>query len=304
MNRTFVNIVSNIGSNIQDTSSPMATIIKRLVNDAQTEFVRRANITLIDDDYSFDSVAGQEDYILPDNFEKEIYVYDSTNKIALERWDLQRHLQENIAAVATAGLPDKYMVLFKPAQKQPTSSSILTIVSSSASDTSQVVYVRGISSGVEVGESVSLNGTTNATTTNSYTEIMSISKSANTVGKVTVTSNSGAVTVAVFAPWALVYKVKCMRLHYIPSSVITIKAPYHMKPSTLVNDYDTLCIDADDIIEKLATSYAWRYKRQGLKAKEWLGLYEKAVLEYLWAQSNEPNMVYNVNPIPYSRETV
>lgn len=304
MNRTFSNIVANVGSNVQDTSSAMATIVKRYVNDAQAEFIRRANITLIDEDYSFSTAVGTQDYVLPENFNKEINVYDATNKKELVRWELQRHIQENLSEISTAGQPDKYIILTRPVRSQPTAASTLSLVSSSASDTSQVVFIKGLSGGVQVSESVTLTGTTPVVTSNSYTEIISISKSATTVSGITATSNSGAVTVAIIPPSSLAYRVKVIRLHYVPSVVITVNVPYYMKPTTLVNDNDTLCVEADDIIEKLATSYAWRYKRQGLKAQDWLGLYEKSLMEYLWSEANQPNMVYTINPSPYPRDTV
>lgn len=304
MNRTFSNIVSNVSNNIQDTSSAMQTIIKGYVNDGYFDFLRRANINQISEDYSFSTSDGVQDYVLPDNFDKELYVYDSTNRNEITRADLQKLLQSEIDVIGNSGVPSKYVILNKPVQKQPTSSSQLTIVSSSSSDTSQVIFVKGISGGVEVSESVSLNGTTNALTTNSYTEIISLSKSASTVGKVTVTSNSGAVTVGVIPPSALVYRIKAMRLHYIPNGTITIKAPYYKKPSTLVNDNDILDVDADDIVEKYATACAWRYKRQYAKAQEWQRMYEKSIIDYLWFTANQPNAVYMVNPEPYSRETV
>jgi hypothetical protein len=304
MSRPFIDIVSNVGTNIQDTSSAMQVVTKRYINDAYREFVRRANITLVDDDYSFTTSDGVEDYVLPDNFRKELFAYDSTNKNELERWDLQRYLQENLPLVGNSGVADKYIIIDKPVQNQPSSASVVTFVSTSASDVSQVGLVKGISSGVEMVEQVSINGITEASTTNQFTEIISISKSATTVGKITVTANSGATTLAVLAPAVLGYRVSTIRLHPVPNGVVTIKCPYYMKPMTLVNDYETLLFECDDVVEKLATSYAWRYKRQGQKAQEWLGLYEKAINEYLWDKTNQPNMIYAVRPTSYSRETV
>lgn len=303
INRLFSTVVANVGSNIQDTSTPMQTIIKRFSNDAYFEILRRFNWDTIDPDYSFPTVAGTQDYVLPNNFKKEIYLYDTTNLRYIPYISLAQLVEKFPESISTQGLVEQYTIFPDVVRTQPTSASTLSIVSSSASDTTQQVRVKGTDSNdVEIEESVTLTGTVAAVTTNSYKEIRSISKSATTVGRITITSNSGVVTNAILSLTDLDYKVTKIRLHSIPNSVITYKLPYHINPYPLVNDMDTPIIDCAEGIELGATMRAWRYKRQFQKAQEFERLFEKWINDVIWDKENQPNRTNLLNPKPYSRE--
>lgn len=291
---------SNVGSNIQDTSTSTATIIGRYLNDVYFDLLRRMNFQILSDGYSL--TTSSRDNPLPDNFGKELYVYDATNLRSLSSTTLQSVVETNPSTVSTSGQVSDYIIFQRAVRQQPTSSSTLSIVSSSASDSTQTLFIRGLSSGVELTESVTLTGTTPAVSTNSYTEIISLSKSASTVGYVTITSNSGAVTQAVIAPEDLDYRVKILRLYQAPSGSITLNIPYIINPLPLNNDYDMPLIDAADVIEKGATALAWRYKRQFAKAQEWERLYEKDINNLIWSRENQPNQLHLLNPKPYTRE--
>lgn len=303
LNRIFSDMVTNVGNNIQDTSDAMKTIIKVYCNDVYFDILRRINWECIDDDYQFTTVAGTKDYSLPPDFGKELYVYDSTNKVQLSPIDLQQLSMDFTATIDTQGTVQRYLTLDRPVRQQPSSASTLSIVSSSAADTSQVVRIKGLdSNGVELNESVTLAGTSTATSANTYSEIKSLSKSASTTGRITITSNSGAVTVAIMSPADLSYRVKIMRLHESPSSAIVVKAPYIVKPYPLSSDYDTPVIECADVIELGATMKAWRYKRQFDKAKDMKNEYEQAISNIVWDKENSFNQAHYLRPTPYPRE--
>lgn len=303
INRLFVNIVSNVGNNIQDTSSAMQTIIKNYVNDIYFDLLKQVDWQSIDDDYSFNTTAGQSDYVLPYNFGKEIYVYDSTNKIEIAPIDMQQLVRDYSSGINDTGAVQRYLIINKQVRNQPSSSSTLSLVSSSASDSTQTVRIKGIdSNGVELDESVTLNGTSAQVTSNSYTDIVSISKSATTVGRVTITSNSGAVTVAIMSPADLAYRVTAIRLHYTPDSSYTIKVPYIINPMPLSSDYDQPIIDCADVLELGATMKAWRYKRQMAKAVEYERQYKEAVQTLIWSKENSFNVSKSIGVTSYPRD--
>ena len=79
---------------------------------------------------------------------------------------------------------------------QPTSASVIAIVSDNAKDIYQAIILTGrlVSGGEVITESVELNGTTSVNSDNSFVEIISIEKSEETAGTVTLTSNSAGVT--------------------------------------------------------------------------------------------------------------
>lgn len=305
INRTFVEMYTNVGTNVQDTSSNTQNIIKDYCNNIYADILRRVNYKNINDSYSFSTVAGTRDYALPYDFYKEVSCYDSTNKIQLARMELQELIDKYIDGINVSGNISRYIILDKFVRSQPTSSSTLSCVSSSAADSTQTIRIKGkTSAGVEVDESITLTGTTPAASANSYTEVISITKSGVTAGYVTITSNSAAVTVAVISSAEIAYRVKVIRLHYTPNSVVTISMPYFTKPLPLSSDYDQPVIDCADIIELGATARTWRYKRQFSKALDYDSLYERSLSEFIWSIENQSNQIRLFNPQTYDRDSV
>lgn len=141
---------------------------------------------------------------------------------------------------------------------QPTSASIVTIASNSASDTTQKVLVRGVVSGEEDSELLSLSGLTSVNSTKSFSKIYAISKSAATAGLITVTSNSGAVSVLTIGPLEKTVRVKKIRFYPIPSAVGTITIKHFRVPFIPTQDFDDSGIPSrwDYIVEQYAFAMA------------------------------------------------
>jgi len=302
-NKLFSTIYGNIGNNIQDTSSAMQTILKVYSNNAYFEILRRVNWRALKPGYQITTVVGTQDYILPSDFGKEQYVYDSTNKVDIPFISLEQLVDKFASSLTSQGTVGRYTTFQDIVRAQPSSASIITIASSSASDTTQTVRVKGTDANdVELEESVTLTGVTDALTTNTYKEIRSISKSAATVGRVTGTSNAAAVTNFILAPADLDYKVMKIRFHYVPGSVLTLNVPYIIRPYPLSNDNDAPVFDCADGIELGATMMAWRYKRKFQKAQEYDRLFEKWLVDAAWDMENQPNQTHQFNPKTYSRD--
>ena len=146
---------------------------------------------------------------------------------------------------------------YSPVQNQPSSASVITIVSSSASDTTQSVTIQGLNgSSVYIQETVDLNGTTNAVSTASFSKIMGLSKSATTVGSVAVTSNSGGVTNVVIAPKDRFLSHPVVEFYTIPSETQTLYYDFTLKLSDIYDDDDCSLIPEKyhDVIELYAIS--------------------------------------------------
>jgi hypothetical protein len=301
MNKDFLTIVGNCGARVQDTSSAFATIIKAFVNQRYFKVLRAINWQNINYAYTFDTVASTQDYVLPDDFSKEVSARDTTNGTELSPVDFEELVRYYPDAVADAGTVERYVILEDTVKAQPTSASTISVVSSSASDTTQTILIRGISSGVETSESVTLTGTTPAVSTNSYTRVKAISKSAVTVGKITLTSNSSAVSIAVMAPKVKESRYKLIKLHYVPSSVITVSLPYITKPLPLTEDNDYPVLDIADLIEIGAEADAWRYKRQNAKAQAMEVLFATELQNYIWDKENQPNKITQFSPTTFDK---
>lgn len=301
MNRRLTTIRSNVASMVQDTSAPMLALIQNYINDRYREVKQRLAIVDIQrSDYTFTTTAGTEDYVLPMDFWREYSVLDKTNKRQLSRIDTQQVVDNYSWAPDQQGITTHYQVLDKTCNKQPTSASVISVSSSSASDTSQTVFIKGLdTNGYEDYETISLNGTNVITSTKTYTQILMISKSGVTAGTVTLTSNSGAVTNAVISRQMLDYRVKILRLVQIPNGSWTIEINYQQRENELNQDGDYPVVDCYDILEAGATADALRYKRQYAKAADWDVIFEKRLNNLAYAYEASPNKVNVFNPRTY-----
>ena len=301
MNKNFSQLKTNIGAEVQDTSTTFATIVGRFINRRYFQILRAINWKNIKPDYSFATVAGTQNYVLPDDFGKELSCADVTNGIPLEKKDLAELYRRYGDSITTSGTAERYVIYDDVVKAQPTSASTLSFVSSSASDTAITIQVRGISSSVETYETITITGTSAVATSNSYTSIIGISKSAASVGYFTVTSNSGVVTNALIPKETLETRYKLIKLHYVPAGVATINLPYISKPLPLSQDYDYPVIEIADLIELGAVADCWRYKRQTAKSQQYEVLFQQGLQDYIFELENEPNQVTQFSPTTFDK---
>ena len=126
---------------------------------------------------------------------------------------------------------------------QPVQASVMRIASSSSSDTSITITVFGIVSGYPDSETIvtnSSNGTTAVSGLKSFTSVERVSKSASTVGRITVDANSAADTVAVIPAGdttaGILYPK--VQLWPLPDGIYPINVYDYKDPWRLVNDND------------------------------------------------------------------
>lgn len=149
-------------------------------------------------------------------------------------------------------------------RNDPSSSSVLTLASSSASDTSQSITIRGIVGGDIDVEEIALSGVTEVSTTRSFTSIISIGKSAVTTGRVTITSNSAAVTIVVLSPQEQTIKLREFRAYPQPDATYTLQFKNFGMPPILTSRYQDSEISPrwDYIIEQYAFAFVLQSKGQ------------------------------------------
>lgn len=86
MAKTFTSMKTNIGNMVMDTSSDLATLIGRWLNDKYLDVWRRYNWSdTINNDYTITLASGTATYSLPLDFEQEINVSDITDGFELKR---------------------------------------------------------------------------------------------------------------------------------------------------------------------------------------------------------------------------
>ena len=303
-NRTLTVMKNNVANAVQDTSTSMLALIQNYINDRLKEIYSRMKLQgYLRTDYSLTTTSGTEDYVLPQDFDTELTVLDTTNKRALTRIDIQQNVAGFPSQINDTGTTTHYLILDKTTLTQPTSASTISVSSSSASDTTQTVFIKGYdSNGYEDYESIALTGTTPVVSTKTYSRLKTISKSAATTGTVTLTSNSGAVTNAVLSRQMLDYRIKVIRFVQIPNQAMVIEINYIPGFMELNQTYDYPIFDCADILEAGATSDALRYKRRYSQAADFDIIFEKRLANLIFNNEAQPNKVQLFSPRPYRRE--
>jgi hypothetical protein len=136
--------------------------------------------------------------------------------------------------------------------------SILSVVSSSASDTSVPITIFGMVGGYPDYEIITVTGTGAVNGSKTFQSVERVTKSVTSVGRITVTGNSATDTVAVLpvgdtTSGPLYRKVQ---LYPLPDTVFPVHVQYYKYPFSLVNDGDVheLGGDFDEAIILLATA--------------------------------------------------
>lgn len=287
---------TDVSEYIGDSTTAFLTKIGKYINARYREVLRRYDWTQLFNTYTFTTTAALATYPMPNDFEEAWYIYDNTNKKVL--WQRQEIGPQNDTTLV--GSSEYFTVGEISMKDQPTSASTLSIVSDSSSDNTQTVFVRGIKNGYENTETVTLSGTTPATTTGSYTKILQISKSATSSGVITVTSNSGAVTIAVIPAGQLQARYRIIRFFYIPTASVSMVVRYKRSPLPLVNDYDYPILDIADELVVGATADAWRAKRQFAKADVLDNKFEQMLSLRIFQEEQDRDVT--IDPIPYPRD--
>jgi hypothetical protein len=137
-----------------------------------------------------------------------------------------------------------------PVKRRISTAETLDLVSSDATDTSAVVEVWGMVSGEELNESVTLNGTTTVTTSNTFSRITRIGTStsradSSRVGNITITGTTSSLEYAVIKDHEFESRYQQFRAQDAPNTNDTLTIFYKKKVQALINDGDTLELDGD-----------------------------------------------------------
>ena len=301
MNKSFSVLKTNIGTLVQDTSSGLATSIGVWINNRYRDILTKYEWEELIVNMSLTASASTSAYKCDEDIERILFFLDATNDGYLSEVGEQQFYQGQYSVFSTTGTPERYFLKYDVVRSQPASAEKLTTKSSSASDTTQSLFIRGISSSTEVYETLNLSGTTVVSAANSYTRIIGLAKSASTVGNVTVYENDVVTVLSLFSPEQLESRYRQLHVHPIPTGAIVyhIKALRRILPLSQTLDYPAL--DVSDTIELGAIADAWRYKRQFQKAKEYEFMYEKSLTEKIFQRQNRPNLIHQFIPTPLNR---
>ena len=303
-NKRFTDIYSAVGTECRDTSSSFQTIAKRYCNDGYEEILRRliqANAVEQFRTLTLDTVSGTRSYTAPYDMGEVVYALDTTNGRELSIGTETDVYSKHSTAINTTGVPFLLVVRADSNfRNQPATSNTIRVVSDSASDTTQTVFLRGISGSAEYYESVSLNGTTSASSSNAYDYLLECAKSATTVGKITLTYITDTTNATVISPESYFERHKMLEFYYVPAGAYTYQIRYRRAIKPLSQDNDVPIIDVAQGIEYFGIARAWEYKRQLMTATHFMNKFEAWYTQYVTDISKAQVQQFDV--MPYSRE--
>ena len=188
-------------------------------------------------------VASQRRYILHSELFKPIYMFNKTSKKYLVETPY-RQLEASQARwnTDTGGTRYKFIAP-SPVAVQPTAATTLTIVSSSASDTtvSKAVTIRGMTANGVLSETVTPTGTAAASTTNSYSLLLNVDLASAWLGTCTV-ATAGGTTLLTLPAGDTNRQYPQIELLWTPGDTDTVEYKFYRKPRTLSGDGDTVDI--------------------------------------------------------------
>ena len=231
--------------------------IVRAIRAALKAMFRRGKFIALLDEASLTTVDGTYLYYLDPRYLYGLRFVDrtSTTSSATLQVYTRRRWEKDYPNPAVASTDEAEPSIIVPLKKiwvtaQPTSASVIATVSSSASDTSTYGVIRGIVSGVERSERITMNGTTSVNSSLTYTSLISITKD-ETVGTWTCTSNSGAVTNISLLPGETQKEVWQVRLHPVPDDAYTYYYQFFRKPWDFDDNDEELIPFEDDFEDAL-----------------------------------------------------
>lgn len=187
---------------------------------------------------TFTCVTGQRTYTLSPAVGRLHTVYNEGTKRYLSEVPPRSLSEVNILPTDTRRADYFRLTGVSQVALQPTSASVLTVVSSNVSDVGAVytVTVQGIAGGVWVEEAIVPNGTTPVAGTQVFTQVVGVVKSGAWAGTMTLTSNGGAVTVLALTASEYGRQYPTIELLALPEVADTIAYRFYRQPIRLVED--------------------------------------------------------------------
>lgn len=256
-----------IASTIRDTQ--ISSLLTDFINLSLMEIHNARPWTWLRRKTTLSTVASQEDYNLDEEVGEVALIRQRSTPTKLVQIpdELFYKILPNLEDLST-DTPRFYRLWEETGFSTNISSAeTITVVSSSASDTSSFsVRVTGRdSNGLIIQETITLNGVTGvaSSTTFQANGLISIAKSAATTGTITVTGTTSTTTMVRIAPTQIAPRFKRISLYPIPNATITLYLEYYEAFRELINDNDIPQMDVKWwwVAREGALAKAWEYKQ-------------------------------------------
>jgi hypothetical protein len=190
------------------------------------------------------TVAGQKTYSLHQEFGTPIQFYNQTAQmkmVELPQRDLLNQFPDELnSSNSSTAAREFWFTEIRQVQRQPAATGVISIVSTSTADTSSTyaVSIQGETANGDITtESVNPTGTTAASSTISFKQIFSITKSTSWNGTLTVTDASGNTLLTLYAT-EKARNYQTITLVAPPAAAETIKYRFYRKAKAMSADND------------------------------------------------------------------
>lgn len=289
---TFAEIYGSVSDNIQKTDSTFQSKIKRWVNNNYTTVAIRwpwkALIDYAETGVTF--TAGQAYMMLPKRVDRILMLSERTNNVVLsgvgvsQFWRRFTDVANNQASPISftyAGEQGSILAL--------TAASTVNVVSSSTSDnTAFTVRVQGTVSGEQTSETLTLNGTTVVTSSNTYDSgsFIRVSKSGTTTGTLTFKQTSNSNVLATLGQTEFTTSYRRIRLYQVPTAG-TLAIYYVRSVERMVNDLDVPEWDCTSHLIAAASADGLREQRRFADAAQQEAIAEQEYMHMIQLEKQD-----------------
>lgn len=223
--------------------------------------------------HNFTSIANQEAYYLPSDFEKPTRIFDLTNNLKPTMITREQYFDANIASISTdqVGVPQWAMLYgINAINVIPSVPFTVKVASSSTADTNNpVTYIEGWldpamtilgSTSITISSASPTSYVADTNAVNFY-GITRYTKSANTTGFISLQNNS-SVLMATIAPVDRESRYPVLYLGLIPQGAYNYRIMYKQKVVRMVNDNDYPFADLDDFLTTYAVAFAYSQEKE------------------------------------------
>jgi len=296
---TLDQIRDNILSTVRDTQ--ITTIVDNFINLAGLEIHNAYPWTWKRRKQTFSTVADQEDYNLDSEIDQIAMIRQLSTPVKLLYVpDHQFYKFVPNPEERGSGTPRFYRLWEETgfATNLAAADTIYVVSSSTSDGSSFTVRVHGRnSSGELITETITLNGTTNVPSTNTFAAsgLFSVSKSAQTTGTISVYRTTGATLLSELEPDNLNPRFKRVSLFPIPSAVTTMYIEYYERYHYLVHDTDVPQMDTkwNWVLREGALAKTWSYKQNETAMAQHQALFDRGLKAMIFQDSQ------NMDYIPY-----
>lgn len=261
---TLGQMASQVGLQIQDSSTEKATAIKDWINTHYAQVARgyRWKELLRVAEERSSTTAGQKYLFLTKEVEQVFLIFPQNNAGVLLGMPLDTLIEQYGSSYDESGLTVKFAEAGEVGYMTDfyTTGETLTITHSGSGTVSGVVHgltgaAEGISSSVEVTEAVSILQTTGVVTSNTYTDLISVSVDSLAAGDVvTVTGTTSTRTYAKISAGERTARYKRIRLMPPSNSADTYTLVWKKRVMRLSEDHQSVEIPVGQVLIDMVVS--------------------------------------------------